>query len=158
MWTFPNSTWKGQLKNVQDEISRPLGIREIQKTKVETVLVDTLYVKWLIFPITSPPWITASPLCLMLYHELRTSHHPMARRPKIPTGTQVAEPHGQPLVPGTAGHGPDQPAGDRLDALLSRHTTNCCATNTWLIRHTIDLHQARSSPGLCWVFTKLSPS
>ena len=43
MWTFSNSTWKGQLKNVQDEISRPLGSREIQKTKVETVLWDTLY-------------------------------------------------------------------------------------------------------------------
>ena len=43
MWTFSNSTWKGQLKNVQDEISRPLGSREIQKTKVETVLRDTLY-------------------------------------------------------------------------------------------------------------------
>ena len=43
MWTFSNSTWKGQLKNVQDEISRPLGSRKIQKTKVETVLRDTLY-------------------------------------------------------------------------------------------------------------------
>ena len=43
MWTFSNSTRKGQLKNVQDEISRPLGSREIQKTKVETVLRDTLY-------------------------------------------------------------------------------------------------------------------
>ena len=43
MWTFSNSTRKGQLKNVQDEISRPLGSREIQKTKVETVLWDTLY-------------------------------------------------------------------------------------------------------------------
>ena len=42
MWTFSNSTRKGQLKNVQDEISRPLGSREIQKTKVETVLWDTL--------------------------------------------------------------------------------------------------------------------
>ena len=44
MWIFSNSTWKGQLKNVQDGISRPLGSREIQKTKVETVLWDTLYV------------------------------------------------------------------------------------------------------------------
>ena len=43
MWIFSNSTWKGQLKNVQDGISRPLGSREIQKTKVETVLWDTLY-------------------------------------------------------------------------------------------------------------------
>ena len=43
MWTFSNSTRKGQLKNVEDEISRPLGSREIQKTKVETVLWDTLY-------------------------------------------------------------------------------------------------------------------
>ena len=41
-WIFLNSTWRGQLKNVQDEISRPQGIREIQKTKVETVLWDTL--------------------------------------------------------------------------------------------------------------------
>ena len=45
MWTFSNSTWKGQLKNVEDEISRPLGSREIQKTKVETVLWDTLYLR-----------------------------------------------------------------------------------------------------------------
>ena len=30
MWTFSNSTWKGQFKNVQDEISRPLGSQEIQ--------------------------------------------------------------------------------------------------------------------------------
>ena len=48
MWTFSNSTRKGQLKNVQDEISRPLGSREIQKTKVETVLRDTLYLKLII--------------------------------------------------------------------------------------------------------------
>ena len=41
---FLKSTLKGQLKNVQDEISRPLGSREIQKAKAETVLVDTLYV------------------------------------------------------------------------------------------------------------------
>ena len=40
---FLKSTRKGQLKNVQDEISRPLGSREIQKTKVETVLRDILY-------------------------------------------------------------------------------------------------------------------
>ena len=31
------------MKNVQDGISRPLGSQEIQKTKVETVLWDTLY-------------------------------------------------------------------------------------------------------------------
>ena len=43
MWIFSNSTWKGQLKNVQDGKSRPLGSRDIQKTKVETVLRDTLY-------------------------------------------------------------------------------------------------------------------
>ena len=30
------------LKNVKDGISRPLGGREIQKTKVYTVLLDTL--------------------------------------------------------------------------------------------------------------------
>ena len=50
-WIFSKSTRKGQLKNVQDEISRPLGSREIQKTKVETVLRDTLYDpnKWFCF-------------------------------------------------------------------------------------------------------------
>ena len=42
-WIFLKSTRKGLLKNVQDGISRPLGSREIQKTKVETVLWDTLY-------------------------------------------------------------------------------------------------------------------
>ena len=31
------------MKNVKDEISRPLGSREIQITKVCTVLPDTLY-------------------------------------------------------------------------------------------------------------------
>ena len=31
------------LKNVQDGISRPLGNQAIQKTKVETDLLDTLY-------------------------------------------------------------------------------------------------------------------
>ena len=41
---FLKSTCKGMLKNVQDGISRPLVSREIQKTKVETDLVDTLYV------------------------------------------------------------------------------------------------------------------
>ena len=45
MWTFSNSTWKGQLKNVQDEISRLKGSREIRKTKVERVLLDTLYIR-----------------------------------------------------------------------------------------------------------------
>ena len=42
-WIFLKSTWKGLLKNVQDEISRPLGSREIQKTKALPVLRDTLY-------------------------------------------------------------------------------------------------------------------
>ena len=32
------------MKNVQDGISRPLGSREIQKTKVGTDLLDTLYI------------------------------------------------------------------------------------------------------------------
>ena len=41
---FPKSTRNGLLKNVQDGISRPLRSREIQKTKVEKVLVDTLYI------------------------------------------------------------------------------------------------------------------
>ena len=45
MWTFSNSTRKGQLKNVQDGISRPQGDREIQETKTGTVLPDTLYDK-----------------------------------------------------------------------------------------------------------------
>ena len=31
------------MKNVQDGTSRPQGSREIKKTKVETVLMDTLY-------------------------------------------------------------------------------------------------------------------
>ena len=42
-WIFLKSTQNGLLKNVQYGISRPLGSREIQKTKVATVLRDTLY-------------------------------------------------------------------------------------------------------------------
>ena len=30
------------VENVQDGISRPIGSREIQKTKVERILLDTL--------------------------------------------------------------------------------------------------------------------
>ena len=41
-----NDIFKGLLKNVQDGISRPQGSREIHKTKVETVLVDTLYYQY----------------------------------------------------------------------------------------------------------------
>ena len=41
---FSKSAWKGLLKNVLDGISRPRGSRETQKTKVETVVGDTLYV------------------------------------------------------------------------------------------------------------------
>ena len=41
-WISLESTQKGLLKNVKDGISRPLGSREIQKTKVCTVLPDTL--------------------------------------------------------------------------------------------------------------------
>ena len=41
---FSKSAWKGLLKNVQDGISRPRGSRETQKTKVETVVGDTLFV------------------------------------------------------------------------------------------------------------------
>ena len=41
-WIFLKSTQEGLFKNIQDGIFRPLGSREIQKTKVETVLVDTL--------------------------------------------------------------------------------------------------------------------
>ena len=40
---FLKSTQKGLLKNVQAGICRPLGSREIQETKVATVLGDTLY-------------------------------------------------------------------------------------------------------------------
>ena len=40
---FLKYTQKGLLKNVQDGISRPLGSRGIQGTKVATVLRDTLY-------------------------------------------------------------------------------------------------------------------
>ena len=40
--TLLKSTQKRLLKNVQDGISRPLGSQEIQKTKVERVLLDTL--------------------------------------------------------------------------------------------------------------------
>ena len=43
-WIFLESTRKELLKNVQDRISKLLGGREIQKTKVYTVLLDTLYV------------------------------------------------------------------------------------------------------------------
>ena len=42
-WIFLKSTRNGLLKNVQYGISRPLGSREIQKTKVANVLRDTLY-------------------------------------------------------------------------------------------------------------------
>ena len=40
---FSNSTRRGQLRNVHDGISRPLGNREIKKYKVGTVLPDTLH-------------------------------------------------------------------------------------------------------------------
>ena len=43
IWIVLKSTQKGLLKNVQDGISRPQGSQEIQKTKVERVLLDTLY-------------------------------------------------------------------------------------------------------------------
>ena len=46
---FLKSTQKGLLKNAQDGVSRPLGGPEIHKTKVETVLLDTLYILF-IFP------------------------------------------------------------------------------------------------------------
>ena len=41
-WVSLKSTQIGQLKNVQDGFSRPIESREIQKTKVERVLLDTL--------------------------------------------------------------------------------------------------------------------
>ena len=42
-WIFLKSTQAGLFKNIQDGIFKPLGSRKIQKTKAETVLVDTLY-------------------------------------------------------------------------------------------------------------------
>ena len=42
-WIFLKSAGKGLLKHVQDGISRPLGSQEIKKIKVESVLLDTLY-------------------------------------------------------------------------------------------------------------------
>ena len=42
-WIVLKSTWKGLWKNVQDGISRCFGGREINKTKVGTILWDTLY-------------------------------------------------------------------------------------------------------------------
>ena len=41
-WIVLKSTWKVQLKNVKDGISRCFGGQEINKTKVETILWDTL--------------------------------------------------------------------------------------------------------------------
>ena len=43
-WIFLKSTQNWLLKDVQYGISRPLGSREIQQTKVATVLRDTLYI------------------------------------------------------------------------------------------------------------------
>ena len=42
-WIFSKSTQKGLWENVKDGISRPIGSRGIPKTKVETDLLDTLY-------------------------------------------------------------------------------------------------------------------
>ena len=41
-WIVLKSTWKGLWKNVKDGISRCFGGREINKTKVGTILWDTL--------------------------------------------------------------------------------------------------------------------
>ena len=43
-WIFLECTWRGLLKNVPDGISRRIGSREFQKTKVYTVLLGTLYI------------------------------------------------------------------------------------------------------------------
>ena len=43
------STQKGLWENVKDGISRPIGSREIQKTKVETDLLDTLCIYSCVF-------------------------------------------------------------------------------------------------------------
>ena len=42
-WIFLKFIWNGLLKNVQYGISRLLRSGEVQQTKAETVLVDTLY-------------------------------------------------------------------------------------------------------------------
>ena len=42
-WICLKSTQKRLLKNVQDGIPSPLGNQEIQKTKMGTILRDTLY-------------------------------------------------------------------------------------------------------------------
>ena len=42
-WIILKSTQKGLRENVQDGISGPLGNRAFKKTKVETDLLDTLY-------------------------------------------------------------------------------------------------------------------
>ena len=42
-WIVLKSTQKGLLKNVQDGTSRCFGGREFNKTKVETILWDTMY-------------------------------------------------------------------------------------------------------------------
>ena len=57
-WIFLKSTQKGLLKNVQDGISRPLGSREIQKTKVGTILRDTLYKVVFAFDFCQNPTLT----------------------------------------------------------------------------------------------------
>ena len=65
-WIFSESTRKGLLKNVKDRISRPLGSREIQITKVCTVLPDTLYiphVRHLDVVLISSPWVFVSHIC-----------------------------------------------------------------------------------------------
>ena len=41
---FAKSARNGMLKNFQDGISMPIGRQETQRTKVDTVLWDTLYI------------------------------------------------------------------------------------------------------------------
>ena len=64
-WIFSNSTRKGQLKNVQDGISRPQGDREIQETKAGTVLLDTLFV--LVLEVGAGTKITNLTLAILLF-------------------------------------------------------------------------------------------
>ena len=52
-WIFLKSKRKGQFRNVQDGISRPLDSREIKKTKAGTVLQDTLYIYGLSYLLTT---------------------------------------------------------------------------------------------------------
>ena len=78
-WIFLKSTRDGLLKNVKDEIFRPLGSRKIQKTKVCTVLWDTLYYYSL--------GIAIKPFSLLFIHLLSEKDfilvHCSSKRPRV---------------------------------------------------------------------------